>query len=549
MRAGEAGFYTYHVWRHWANQPAAYYWADSWQGRCSSIFDTTTNADGSINYAWDFSSSDVPIGLSINTLPPAQTNNDGVPAEVAVLPFSSFVTQPTGNYYEPGWPVYTQPLGLTSDLHPCTTKYDQSSYQGASNTFRPVWGMATDQVGLWSILGSFEFINGGPTKQKGAVSGDYMYNDDLEGHGLGSVPNPGAAAGEVFTKVIGPYFMYANTGTNHLQLWTNAQNVAAQMVSNWPYAWMNESEQDYPRHRGTVTGTLKAKTGESTANAVVILGDYVDGDWIFQGATNFLFWTTSDTNGNFSIPKVRPGNYQLFSYVPGIWGELQISNVVVLPDSTNNLGVINWNPPHLAQRLWRVGTPDHSSKEFHLGNYPKQFGLWWRYLNDKSTNDVNFVIGQSVESNDWYYAQCSVGLTPQSYPNLTDTHANEWHLLVATLERHFQPDQPAAGQRAVHRCFCRGQWHLFLHLHQRCERDADHLRCFRSVSWSGHHQRGGHLSRCGDRRALPVFPIFLSDQPFRNRHQYLYPDHPPARRTRQLDGHLLSRVGARRTDL
>jgi len=30
MRAGEAGFYTYHVWRHWANQPAAYYWADSW---------------------------------------------------------------------------------------------------------------------------------------------------------------------------------------------------------------------------------------------------------------------------------------------------------------------------------------------------------------------------------------------------------------------------------------------------------------------------------------------------------------------------------------
>ena len=420
MRAGEAGFYTYHVWRHWANQPAAYYWADSWQGRCSPIFDTTTNADGSVNYAWDFSSSDVPIGLSINTFPPPQTNNDGVPAEVGVLPYTSFITQPTGNYYEPGWPIYTQPLGLTSDLHPCTTKYDQSSYQGASNTFRPVWGMATDQVGLWSILGSFEFINGGPTKQKGAVSGDYMYNDDLEGHGLGTVPNPGAGPGEIFTKVIGPFFMYANTGTNHLQLWTNAQNMAAQMVSNWPYAWMNESEQDYPRHRGTVTGTLKAKTGESTANAVVILGDYVDGDWIFQGATNFLFWTTSDTNGNFSIPKVRPGNYQLFSYVPGIWGELQISNIVILPDTTNNLGVINWNPPHLSQRLWRVGTPDHSSKEFHLGNYPKQFGLWWRYLNDKSTNDVNFFIGQSVESNDWYYAQCSVGITPQSYPNLTD---------------------------------------------------------------------------------------------------------------------------------
>jgi autotransporter-associated beta strand protein len=422
MRAGEAGFYTYHVWRHWANQPAAYYWADSWQGYCGSIFNTTQNADGSVNYAWDFSASDVPVNVLIDSLPSLGANppNDAVPGEVAILPKTSYISQPTGNYYEPGWPIYTQPLGLTSDLYPTTTKYDQCSYLGASNTFRPVWGMATDQVGLWSILGSFEFINGGPTKQKGSVSGNYMYNDDAESHGMGNINNPGVAAGEVFTKVIGPYFMYANTGTNHLQLWTNAQNEAAIMVSNWPYAWMDESEQDYPRHRGMVTGTLMAKTGESTANAVVILGDYADGDWMYQGITNFLFWTTSDTNGNFSIPKVRPGNYQLFSYVPGIWGELQISNIVVLPDQTNNLGVINWNPPHLSQRLWRIGTPDHSSAEFHLGNYRKQFGLWWRYLNDMGTNDINFVIGQSVESNDWYYAQCSVATTPQSYPNLTD---------------------------------------------------------------------------------------------------------------------------------
>jgi len=422
MRAGEAGFYTYHVWRHWANQPAAYYWADSWQGYCGSIFNTTTNADGSVNYAWDFSASDVPVNVLIASLPPLGPTppNDAVPGEVAILPKTSYITQPTGNYYEPGWPIYTQPLGLTSDLYPTTTKYDQCSYLGASNTFRPVWGMATDQVGLWSILGSFEFINGGPTKQKGSVSGNYMYNDDAESHGLGSVNDPGVADGEVFTKVIGPYFMYANTGTNHLQLWTNAQSEAAIMVSNWPYAWLDESEQDYPRHRGTVTGSLTAKTGESTANAVVILGDYTDGDWMYQGITNFLFWTTSDTNGNFCIPKVRPGNYQLFSYVPGIWGELQVSNIIVLPDQTNNLGVINWNPPHLAQRLWRIGTPDHSSAEFHLGNYRKQFGLWWRYLNDMGTNNVNFVIGQSVESNDWYYAQCSVATTPQSYPNLTD---------------------------------------------------------------------------------------------------------------------------------
>ncbi len=357
MRAGEAGFYTYTVWRHWPNQPAAYYDADSWQGRLSSIFSSAQNPDGSTYSAWDFCNSDVPIGLSIGGNPPGSTSA-GVPQEVVILPYTNYFTQPTGTNYEPGWPAYTQPCGLTSDLHPTWTKYDWSSYQGPSTSFRNAWGAATDQVGVWSLLGSAEFINGGPTKLKGAVSGNYMYNDDFEGHGLGSSPAPSAPAGASYTKVIGPYFMYANTGTNHLQLWQDAQNMGALMASNWPYAWMDESEQDYPRHRGTVTGTITAKTGESTANPVVILGnaDAADGDWIYQGASNYLFWTTGDANGNFSIPKVRPGNYVLFSYVPGIWGELQISNIVVTADQTNNLGIISWNPPHLQQRLWRIGS-------------------------------------------------------------------------------------------------------------------------------------------------------------------------------------------------
>jgi rhamnogalacturonan endolyase len=422
MRAGEAGFYTYTVWRHWTNQPAAYYNADSWQGRLSSIFSSAQNPDGSTYPAWSFSSSDVPIALSIGATPPG-TTSAGVPKEVEILPYTNYWTQPTGTNYEPGWPAYTQPCGLTSDLHPTWTKYDYSSYQGPTTSARNAWGDATETIGVWTLLGSAEFINGGPTKLKGAVSGNYIYNDDFEGHGLGSSPNPSAPAGAIYTKVIGPYFMYANTGTSHMQLWLDAQNMGALMASNWPYAWVNESEQDYPRHRGAVTGTITARTAESTANPMVILGaaDAADGDWMYQGASNYLFWTTGDINGNFSIPKVRPGNYVLFSYVPGIWGELLISNIVVTAGQTNNLGVIRWNPPHLQQRLWRIGSPDHTTKEFRFGNLPKQFGLWWRYLNERGTNDLNFTIGQNVESNDWYYAQCIMAITPQSgATNLTD---------------------------------------------------------------------------------------------------------------------------------
>jgi hypothetical protein len=420
MRAGESGFYTYHVWRHTANQPAAYYTADSWQGTTAAMFACSTNSNGSTIDAWGFSASDVPAVLNIGAEPPGG-NSKGVPGEDEILPYTNYWTQRTSGYYEPGWPIYTQPCGLTSDLHPVWTKYDYSSYEGPSNTYRNTWGTATDQAGIWTILGSFEFINGGPTKLKGGMSGNYIYNDDVEGHGLGAgVDNPGVAAGAVWSKMVGPFFMYVNTGTNHMQLWQDATNMGAQMVSNWPYAWVNETEQVYPRHRGTVTGTIKAETGESTANAVVILGDSTYTNWMWQGATNFLFWTTADSNGNFSIPKVRPDKYMLFSYVPGIWGELQVSNIVVTADQTNNLGVVSWNPPHLQQRLWRVGSPDHTSKEFRFGNLAKQYGLWWRYLTEKGTNDVNFTIGKSVESNDWYYAQCEMLITPQSGTNLTD---------------------------------------------------------------------------------------------------------------------------------
>jgi fibronectin type 3 domain-containing protein len=420
MRAGESGFYTYHVWRHTASMPQSYYTADSWQGRANAFFSCAPNADGTTSDAWSFSGSDVPIGLSIGGNPPGSTSA-GVPGEVVIMPYTNYFTQPIGAYYEPGWPIYTQPCGLTSALYPTWTKYDWSSYEGPSNSARNTWGMATDQVGLWSILGSFEFVNGGPTKLKGAVSGNYMYNDDVEGHGLGAdIDNPGVPAGAVWTKLIGPFFMYVNTGTNHMQLWQDATNMGAHMVSNWPYAWVNETEQVYPRHRGTVTGTIKAKTGESTSNAVVILGNSTYTNWLWQGGTNFLFWTTADSNGNFTIPKVRPDTYVLFCDVPGIWGEIQLSNIVVTAGQTNNLGVINWNPPHLQQRLWRVGTPDHSSKEFRFGNLPKQYGLWWRYLNEMGESNLNFTIGQSVESNDWYYAQPEVWTTPQSGANLTD---------------------------------------------------------------------------------------------------------------------------------
>lgn len=423
MFDGDSGYYTYHVWRHTALQPESYWDADSWQGYTNgSIF-----AASPVNTAWDFCGLEK-TGISIGYTGPNATD-EGVPGEVNILPITSYFTQPTGQYYEPNWPIFTQPTGLTYELYPTWSKYDWPSYLGPYTSYRNTWGVANDLIGIWHCNASSEWRNGGPTKLSGAMSGDYIYMDDVEGHALGPT-NTTIAAGQVFEKMVGPFFTYVNTGTNHNALWADGQARGAQEVGKWPYSWVNETEADYNRNRGAVTGQITAATGQSTANAVVILGLPVSAglpDWIWQGCTNYLYWTTADAYGNFTIPKVDPGTYTLYSYVPGIfasginpsgvsvsgpgvptpgsYGEYIQNNITVTANSTTNLGAINWNPPRAQNLLFQLGIPDRSTEEFRYGDLMKQFGLWWRYYSEMGTNTLNFNVGTSNVANNWYYAQ------------------------------------------------------------------------------------------------------------------------------------------------
>jgi autotransporter-associated beta strand protein len=411
MFDNDPGLYTYHVWRHNANQPAAYWNADSWQGYTNSALFGSSSYNKGYGY-----SGTAKFGLNAGGTPPGAPPHN-IPQEVAVFPMVNYYCQPTGQYYEPGWPIYTQIIGLTWDLYPGNTKYDWPTYLGPNDFFRNTWGEACDLIGVWHCNGSSEWRNGGPTKLSGAVSGDYLYMDDVEGHGLGGL-NTNVAAGQVFTKMVGPFYTYINVGPDHNALWADAQARGAQEVAKWPYAWVNEPESDYPRQRGTVTGQITSTTGQSTAGAVVILGLPVSAaypDWIWQGCTNYLFWATADAHGNFTIPKVDPGTYTLYSYVPGIFGELIQDNITVTANSTTNVGAINWSPPRSQSLLFQVGIPDHSTQESRFGNLEKQFGLWWRYYTEMGTSDLNFNVGTSDVANDWYYAQTSFSLPDGTY--------------------------------------------------------------------------------------------------------------------------------------
>src|SRR5207248_1552485 len=117
-----------------------------------------------------------------------------------------------------------------------------------------------------------------------------------------------------------------------------------------------------------------------------------------------------DASGQFTIPKVRPSTYSLYAYIPGPKGEWQVDNIVVSANQTTHLDVLDFTPERRQNLIWQLGTPDRSTAEFRFGDLPRQFGLWWKYLQEAGAVDRTFVIGTSNPKTDWYYAQPIVAL-------------------------------------------------------------------------------------------------------------------------------------------
>ena len=405
MLDGVAGIYTYIIWNHTVDQPTA----SLYQQRTS---ETETNLSGTV-----YSYSDA---TTWNVVPDAATFASGtlITDSTYELPPTTNYTYPTGDFYEPGWPVYYTPnpqemIGLNYDLNPVWTKYDWAVYSGPETSSLNAFGAANDQYGVWMVNGSQEYLNGGPTKLRGAVQGGSMDINTNEGHGIGNAPEQPIEAGVVWQKIYGPYLIYANTGTSHTDLWQDAQVQGAQEVAAWPYSWLAVSEDLYPRNRGAISGALYIP-GQSTANAEIIVAD--SGlDWIFQGWNNYIYSTRADANGNFVISKLRPNTYSIYAYVPGVLGQMELDNVTVSANSTAALGTVTWNPPQQQQLLFRVGIPDRSAGEFRFGNLPRQFGLWWRYYDERGTADLDYTVGTSDPASDWYYAQAVIAAPDGTY--------------------------------------------------------------------------------------------------------------------------------------
>jgi rhamnogalacturonan endolyase len=298
------------------------------------------------------------------------------------------------------------------------------------------WSSTTEKLGFFCLNPSMEYMSGGPTKVEfqghrdtNAVAAPCVLNYWRSSHYGGAVVD--VAAGEHWTKVIGPFMLYVNSGADPQAMFDDAKAQQKKQAAAWPYAWVAGVDYPGPSERATVRGRLVltdplAPSGAKMANVRVGLtaaawtspvpgprGTARVVDWQ-QDAKNYQFWARAADDGKFIVPNVRPGTYTLRAFADGVLGEFAQADVKIGSGKVD-LGNIVWKPVRKGKQLWDVGIPNRNGSElFKAESYwEPQIPLDYAKL---FPSDVNFVVGKSDYRKDWFFQQVPHNEDPKALP-------------------------------------------------------------------------------------------------------------------------------------
>jgi rhamnogalacturonan endolyase len=186
------------------------------------------------------------------------------------------------------------------------------------------WSSTKQHLGIWFINPTIEYLSGGASKQEldchfgDNGNPDPIILDYWRGTHYGGGASCNIAAGENWSKVIGPIFVYVNSLSefktpsaddlatlaatagnptipsawkdNQTALWQDALAQAKIEKSNWPYEWVNGVDYPHKDERGTVTGQIvlndpqAASTGLPHLTVGLAHPDYTSGGRAGRGA-------------------------------------------------------------------------------------------------------------------------------------------------------------------------------------------------------------------------------------------------------------------------
>jgi rhamnogalacturonan endolyase len=313
-------------------------------------------------------------------------------------------------------------------------KYDYSANQ--FETLAWGWSSTTKHVGFWFVNPSDEYLSGGPTKFELSAHRDATFGNDPNApappcllnywrgsHYGGSEVN--VAQGEAWTKVIGPFLIYCNSGDSPNAMWQDALAQSKKETAAWPFDWVQGVDYPHKSERATVSGKLVLNDPlapapmTSYSKLLVGLAAPAEGNVDWQNdAKHYEFWVHGAADGSFTIPNVRPGNYTLYAIADGVLGEFSQANVTVQSGQPLNMGSLTWKPVRYGKQLWDIGIPSRDASEFFKGDDYFHWG-WYLEYPKLFPNDVHYTIGTSDYHKDWFFEQ-----VPHGDPNNTTGNGN-----------------------------------------------------------------------------------------------------------------------------
>ena len=336
----------------------------------------------------------------------------------------------------------------------------------------PTHGVNSGQnVGIWYVLASSEYYNGGPLKPE--LMDAPMVNMLNGGHYYMGVDSSWGTD-EQWTRVQGPFFVYCNNVSNTLKdpiqtsqaLYNDAVAQGQAEATAWPYSWYNSATYDsayaQASQRGTVTGQIVINdpgnpnaSGSNLWVGVVQQPSTTDNCHDFQEWYKaYQFWVKTDGSGNFSIPAVISGtNYTLYAFGQGAPGTFMSQSqtggnppwsynlptnpfaVTVTGGATTSLGTVTWTPTRYGPTVFEIGYPDRTGHKFRhgddwwvggIGPSPTEPSpIWTQFLDFPFDfpNGMTYTVGTSRWSTDWDFIQPIIVTANEGNANSSGTIA------------------------------------------------------------------------------------------------------------------------------
>ena len=319
------------------------------------------------------------------------------------------------------------------------------------------WSSIKNHVGVWFINPSNEYLGGGPTRidlvcHMGATLLDYWTSGHYAGGAECNIP-----AGQVWNKVVGPIFVYCNSlqnaqtptqadldtfaatagnptipaawTANANALFNDALAQAKITKAQWPYAWVQGVDYAHQNERAKVAGRLVLKDPQAASTKLPHLwvglthpdfdgpgtafarrsgnGTLVTWD---HDANYYQFWSEGGEDGRFTIANVRPGTYTLHAFAEGVLGEFAKTDITVEAGKAIDLGRLEWKPVRYGKQVWEIGYPDRTGGKFFKGD-GANYWLWGWGLRYPLLfpNDITYTIGKSDYRKDWFFQQVPHG--------------------------------------------------------------------------------------------------------------------------------------------